>query len=190
MSALYRLSVEQYHDMVRKGVLKDGDRVELIEGLLVQKRTINPPHDFATQALRDLLGRLAGRAFSVRVQGPVTLQDGEPEPDISVVRGDLRHYLEQGRHPGPQDTALVIEVADTSLHLDETSGLRSYARASVPIYWIVNLVDRRVQVYTGPTGPTDEPTFGQRRDYAVSDEVPVILDGHEVGRIAVRDLLL
>jgi hypothetical protein len=60
----------------------------------------------------------------------------------------------------------------------------------VPVYWIVNLVDRRVQVYTDPTGPADEPTYRQRKDYAETDEVPVTLDGREVGRIPVRELLL
>src|SRR3954451_12395214 len=92
-TALYRLSVEQYHDMIRQGILKDGDPVELVEGVLVKKMTINPPHDFATQTLRDLLGPLAAPGFSVRVQGPVTTQDSEPEPDISVARGSRRHYL-------------------------------------------------------------------------------------------------
>ena len=58
-AALYRLSVDQYHDMIRQGILKDGDPVELVEGVLVQEMTINPPHDFATQTLRDVLGPLA-----------------------------------------------------------------------------------------------------------------------------------
>src|SRR5205823_1917874 len=99
-------------------------------------------------------------------------------------------YLEQDRHPGPRDTALVIEVAESSLHIDETAMLRACARARVPVYWIVNLVNRRVQVYTDPTGPAEEPAYGQRQDYPETYEVPVVLDGHEVGRIAVRDLLL
>ena len=188
-AALYRLSVEQYHDMIRQGILKDGDPVELVEGVLVLKMTKNPPQTFATQSLRDLLPRLLPPGWFVDDQEPVTTQDSEPEPDISVVRGDRRHYLEQDRHPGPQDTALVIEVSDSSLHVDETVKLRAYARASTPIYWIVNLVDGRVQVYTDPTGPADEPTYGQRLDFGPADQVPVLLDGQEVGRIRVGDLL-
>jgi Uma2 family endonuclease len=187
---LYRLSVEQYHEMIRQGILKDGDPVELVEGVLVMRMTKNPPHTFATQALRDLLPSLVRPNCFVNDQEPVTTQDSEPEPDIAVIRGERRQYLEQDRHPGPQDTALVIEVADSSLRLDVTVMLRAYARARVPVYWIVNLVDRRVQVCTDPTGPADEPTYGQRRDSSETEEVPVILDGREVGRIAVRDLLL
>jgi Uma2 family endonuclease len=189
-ATLYRLSVEQYHDMIRQGILKDGDPVELVEGVLVKKMTKNPPHRFATQTLRDLLPRLLPSGWFVDDQEPVTTEDSEPEPDVAVIRGERRHYLEQGRHPGPADTALLIEVADSSLHVDETAMLRAYARARVPVYWIVNLVDRRVQVYTDPSGPADDPTFSQRRDYSPTEEVPVVLDGHEVGRIAVRDLLL
>jgi Uma2 family endonuclease len=189
-TALYRLSVEQYHDMIRQGILKDGDPVELVEGVLVMKKTKNPSHCFATQTLRDLLHGLLPTGWFVDDQEPVTTQDSEPEPDIAVIRGQRRQYLEQDRHPGPRDTALVIEVADSSLHIDETAMLRAYARASVPVYWIVNLVDRRVQVYTAPTGPADPPTYGQRQDFGPAEEVPVVLDGHEAGRIAVSDLLL
>jgi Uma2 family endonuclease len=189
-AALYRLSVEQYHDMIRKGILKDGDRVELVEGVLVKKMTINPPHNFATQTLRDLLGPLAAPGFSVSVQGPVTTQDSEPEPDISVVRGDRRHYLEQGRHPGPDDTALIIEVSDSSLHVDETTMLRTYARARIAVYWIVNLVERRIQVYSDPTGPVDPPGYGRRQDFGPTDEVPVVLDGQEVGHVRVGERLV
>jgi Uma2 family endonuclease len=189
-TALYRLSVEQYHDMIRKGILKDGDPVELVEGILVMKMTKNPPHRFATQTLRDLLPGLVPPGWFVDDQEPVTTQDSEPEPDVAVIRGERRMYLEQGRHPGPSDTALVIEVAESSLHIDETVMLRAYARAGVPVYWLVNLIERRVQVYTDPTGPVDEPMYRTHQDYGETDEVPVRLDGHEVGRISVRDLLL
>ncbi len=189
-TALYRLSVEQYHDMIRQGILKDGDPVELVEGILVMKRTKNLPHRFATQTLRDLLLDLLPSGWFVDDQEPVTTLDSEPEPDIAVIRGERRQYLISDRHPGPEETALVVEVAESSLHMDETVLLRAYARARVPVYGIVNLVDRRVQVYTDPTGPADAPTYRQRRDYADTEEVPVILDGREVGRIAVRDLLL
>jgi Uma2 family endonuclease len=189
-TALYRLSVDQYHDMIRQGILKDGDTVELVEGVLVMKMAKDPPHTVARQTLRDLLPGLSPPGWFVDDQEPVTTQDSEPEPDVAVIRGDRRRYLAQDRHPGPQDTALVIEVADSSLHIDETVMLRAYARAGVPVYWIVNLVDRRVQVYTDPTGPADAPTYRQRRDYAETDAVPVTLDGRQIGRIAVRELLL
>lgn len=189
-SVLYRLSVEQYHDMLRKGILKDGDPVELIEGVLVQKMTKHQPHCFATQTLRDLLSAMTKPGFFVSDQDPVTSEDSEPEPDVWIARGTRRQYLEQNRHPGPRETPLVIEVADSSLEFDETNKLRANARAGFPIYWIVNLIDRRIQVYTNPTGPTEDPTYGHRQDFGLADAVAVVLDGREVGRIAVRELFL
>jgi Uma2 family endonuclease len=187
---LYRLSVEQYHAMIRHGILKSGDPIELIEGVLVQKMTKNPPHSFATQLLRDLLPRMVPPGWFVSDQEPVTTSDSEPEPDVTIVRGERRQYLEQDRHPGPADTALVIEVAESSLPGDRGPKGRVYARAAIPEYWIVNLVERRVEVYTDPTGPADEPGYRQERDFAADEEVPVTLDGQEVGRVRVGDLLL
>ncbi len=188
--AIYRLSVEQYHAMIREGILKDGDPVELVEGILVRKMTKHPPHRFATQALHELLIHLVPPGWFVDAQEPVTLDDGEPEPDVAVIRGNRRQYLEQDRHQGPAETALAVEVADSSLGFDQTHKARSYGRAGVPVYWIVNVIDRRVQVYTGPTGPADQPGYAHRQDFGPGEEVPVVLDGQEVGRVRVADLFL
>lgn len=95
----------------------------------------------------------------------------------------------QTRHPGPQEAALVVEVADATLRRDRTLKLRIYARASVPVYWIVNLIDRQIEVYTDPTGPAEQPSYGQHRDYGPADDAPLVLDGREVGRVAVREVL-
>jgi Uma2 family endonuclease len=188
---VYRLSVEQYHAMIRHGILKDDDPVELLEGILVQQMGKNPPHTFATQVLRDQLPPMmpAGHWF-VSDQEPVTVtDDSEPEPDVFVVRGSRRDYLAQDRHPAPDDMGLVIEVSDTTLATDRGTKRRVYASANVAEYWIVNLVDRRVEVYTDPSGPCDDPVYRQQRDHNPGDEVPVVLDGAEVGRIRVDDLL-
>jgi Uma2 family endonuclease len=175
--------------MARAGVLAEGEPVELLEGLLVRKMTIHPPHTFAVETLRDLLPPLLPRGWFANGQQPATTTDSEPEPDAYVARGERRAYVAEGRHPGPQDLALVVEVADASLRRDQTVKLRIYARAGVAVYWIVNLVDRRVEVYTDPTGPADEPLYRSRQDIGPDGEVPVVLDGREVGRIAVRDVL-
>jgi Uma2 family endonuclease len=188
---LYRLRVEQYHAMARAGILPSGAPVELLEGLLVAKMTKHTPHVFANQALRDLLPGLLPPGWFVQNQDPFTTTESEPEPDAVVCRGDRRRVLSTGRHPGPADTALVIEVSDSSLAVDRTVRHRLYARVAIPVYWIVNLVDRQIEVYTDPTGPgMDPPAYRQRQDYAADAEVPVVLDGREVGRLAVRDVLL
>lgn len=185
----FRLTVEQYHAMGRQGIFQGDDPVELLEGMLVQKMVKHPPHRFATQMLRELLHSLipTDRWF-VDDQEPVTTGDSEPEPDLTVVRGTRRQYLEADRHPGPADVCLVIEVADSTLSTDRGIKQRIYARGRVIQYWIANIVDHRIEVYTEPTGPDSAPIYRQRRDFAVGDEVPLLLDAVEVGRVRVADL--
>jgi Uma2 family endonuclease len=120
-------------------------------------------------------------------QEPITLADSEPEPDVTVIRGETRDYFD--RHPGPTDLALVVEVADTTLERDRPVKKRLYARAGLVIYWIINLSELLVEVYTEPSGPAEEPDYRERRDYGVDDSVPVVIEGREVGRIDVRELL-
>lgn len=119
-------------------------------------------------------------------QEPITTSDSEPEPDVVVVRGERRRYHD--RHPGPEDVALVVEIADTTLQRDRTIKKRLYARAGIPRYWIVNLVDRQIEAYAQPRGG-DEADYLDQQIYHISDEMPVTLGDGEVMRIAVRDLL-
>jgi Uma2 family endonuclease len=123
----------------------------------------------------------------VDAQEPITTESSEPEPDVVVVRGDRRLYRD--RHPGPGDLALVVEVADATLARDRGSKKRVYAQAGLPVYWIINFPERKVEVYTDPTGPAEELDYRSRQDYGPADEIPVVLEGREVGRIAVQELL-
>ncbi len=184
---IWRLSVEQYHDMIRADILTDEDPVELLEGWLVAKITKKPPHSVATGLTRDTLAARVPAGWSVDDQEPITLEDSESEPDVRVARGTRRQYLD--RHPGPADVALVVEVADTSLERDRGWKKQIYARARIPVYWIVNLIDRQVEVYTDPTGPADEPDYRQHREYGVGETLPLVIDGREVAPVAVAELL-
>ena len=85
--------------------------------------------------------------------------------------------------------ALLVEVSDSSLRQDQKTKKRLYARAAVPVYWILNLEDSRLEVYAEPSGPADEPDYRQHQDYGPDVAVPVVIDGREVGRLTVRDLL-
>ena len=184
---IWRLSVAQYHEMIRTGIVTEDDPVELLEGWLVQKMGKNPPHRLAKRLTREALERLVPPGWYVEEQEPVTTDDSEPEPDVSVVRGQPRQYLDH--HPGPQDVALLVEVSDATLGRDRGLKKRVYARARVPVYWIVNLPERRVEVYSDPSGPAEQPDYRQRQGYGEADEVPLVIDGREVGRIPVRELL-
>jgi len=184
---IWRLSVEQYHEMIRSGIIADDDPVELLEGWLVRKMGKNPPHRVTTHLLREAIERVLPGGWFVDTQEPVTTDDSEPEPDVSVVRGSRRQYL--NGHPHPKDVAFVVEVAESSLDRDETLKKRIYACAKVREYWVVNLSARAIEVYSEPAAGRREPHYRHRRDYAADESVPVVLDGKTVGRIAVRDVL-
>jgi Uma2 family endonuclease len=172
--------------MIEAGILTEDDPVELLEGWLVEKMPKNMPHRKAIRRLRLILERLAPVGWFVDAQEPITTTDSEPEPDLAVIRGDSEDY---SNHPGPQDLALVVEVSDSTLQRDRITKQRIYARAGVSVYWIVNLIDGQVEVYTDPSGPDEKPSYRQRQDYGPADQVPFLIDGREIGRIAVREVL-
>jgi hypothetical protein len=168
----YHFTVDQYHQMIAAGILTEDDGVELIEGEIVPKMARNPPHDSTLDKLED--------------QKAITLATGEPEPDVAVVLNPAGRY--DDHHPNPGEIAMVAEVADRSITIDQSIKLRAYARAKLPIYWIVNLVDRRVEVYTQPRGGKN-PTYRSRTDYAPGESVPVIIAGTPVGSVPVDAIL-
>jgi Uma2 family endonuclease len=149
--------------------------------------TKNPPHSAATAKALRHLSEVLPEGWSVDAQEPLTTADSEPEPDVAVIRGLREDYVD--RHPGPEDVGLVVEVAEASLDRDRGWKKRIYAAAGISVYWIVNLVDREVEVWTRPSGPGDRPDYGARDVYLPGDQVPVVLQGRPTGWIAVRDLL-
>jgi Uma2 family endonuclease len=172
--------------MIRLGILSDDDPVELLEGWLVYKMPKNPPHRATTKLTRNALEAIIPEDWYVDTQEPITLIDSEPEPDVVIVRGNTRDYLD--RHPGAQDIALIVEVSDTTLERDRTSKKRLYARAGIPVYWIINLPEQQIEVYTGPV-TLGEDTYQRRQDYQLSDKVPVSIAGQTITLLSVRDLL-
>jgi Uma2 family endonuclease len=185
-ASLNRFSVAQYQRMVEAGILTAADKVELLENYVVLKMAKNPPHDGTIDLVKEALAKLP-TGWMLRVQQTVVLTDSQPEPDFAVVRGNARSFL--ARHPTAADVGLLIEVADSSLLRDQRDKTRIYARAGIPIYWIINLVDRRVEVYTQPSGPTVAPAYGAFQTFQPGDSVPLVLDGATVGAVPVTDLL-
>lgn len=187
VAGLHRFSVKQYQKMIENGVITEDDDLELLEGYLVEKMSRNAPHDGGLDLMRDALYRLLPVDWWMRVQEGVALRDSVPEPDIAVVRGNARTYLK--RHPAPADVGVVMEISDSSLDNDRDDKTRIYARAGLPIYWIVNLVDRQVEVYEQPSGPTPNPCYASIQVFKPGDVVRFVLDGNVIGTIPVADLL-
>jgi len=183
-SPLYRLTLEQYEAMVASGVFTARDRFHLINGFLVSKMTQNDPDCTADELCGKALDRAIPAGWHVRSAKPIRLpgQLSKPEPDRTVARGDVRDYSQ--RAPGSADVALVVEISDTSLSEDRKLA-QVYAASGIPVYWIVNLVDRQVEVYTVPSSTG----YRSRVDFTAGQEVAVVIDGVETGQIAVTDLL-
>lgn len=183
---LYRFTVAQYHRMIHTGILTEDDRVELIEGLIVDKMPHNPPHDGTLTRIQRRLARQLSEDWLIRVQCAITIRKSEPEPDLAIVKGPEDVYFT--RHPGPRDIALLIEVADTTLEGDRQDKGRMYASARIPVYWIVNLNERQVEVYTEPKGGKS-PAYRLRTDHRLDAKVPLLIEGNEVGQVPVGELL-
>jgi len=146
-----------------------------------------PPHNTALGLLQDELDPHVPAGAILRNQSAITLTDSEPEPDLAIVRGSRRDFAR--RHPGADGTRLVIEIADASLTLDRTLKLKAYAKHSIPHYWIVNLADEQVEVYTDPTGLVAEPKYRNQQTYGDGESVPLILNGQPITQIPVADIL-
>jgi Uma2 family endonuclease len=185
-SPLYRMTVEQYEAMVASGAFSKTDRFHLINGYLVAKRTQKPPHVTADDLFGAELARIGpADRYYIRGAKPIRLpsRDSEPEPDRCVVRGTPRDY--EGRHPGPDDIAPVVQVADSSLAQDRKMAAEVYGPAGLPVYGVINLVHRQVEVYTDP-GPEG---YRSRVDFSGGQSVPIVIDGQPLGQVAVDDIL-
>lgn len=182
-SPLYRINVHEYERIIAARAIED-EGVELIDGYLVKKMGKNPPHSWSTKVLLKALERLLIAGWTWRLEQPVRIPEyDEPEPDIAIVRGSDNDY--KYRTPVPADVALLVEVSESTLDRDRGEKLSAYASGGIPVYWIVNLVDGQVEVYTGP-GPAG---YQSRHIFSPGDEVPVVIDGNELGRIGVVDIL-
>jgi Uma2 family endonuclease len=184
---VFRLSVEQYHQMIDRGVLTEDDPVELIEGVLVYKMPKKPKHGVVIRKLVRAIGSLVSTNYFIQIQDPITLRTSEPEPDIAVVRGEIEDYVDQ--NPGPEDVALLIEVSDATIRRDRGTKLRMYARAGIAVYWIVDLASRSVEVYTDPDPRSVKPTYINREVFGERSKIPVEIAGKVIGKIRVANLL-
>jgi len=185
----HRISVEEFHRMIDRGVFGNEPRVELIEGVIVEKMGKNPPHVLATDLIQYLLIQHLPQRYCFSMANPVTIEgrQSEPEPDAMVLRGNPRDYVGKDRTPG--DAALVVEVADSSYSYDRRTKWAVYAGAGVPVYWLLDLNRRGLEVHSEPIGEGLDATYRSSRIYLENEEAPLVLDGREVARFAVSEIL-
>jgi Uma2 family endonuclease len=164
--ARHQFTVDDLQQLVAAGVIDDDDRVELIEGDLIDMSPINEPHAQTVDTLNELLMPAVRRDARVRVQNPVRLSDlTMVEPDIAIVR--RQQY--RTSHPRPDDVLLLIEVADTTLSFDLTTKASLYARAGVPELWVADANARIVHRHRQP----EESTYRLVEQLGLGDTITI-----------------
>lgn len=183
----YRWTRRAYGRLIDEGILCEDDPVELLDGLLVVKEPQHTPHTTAIDLVSAVLRTAFGPGWLVRAQAPMAADRwSEPEPDVYVVPGAPRDYLPEH----PTRPALVVEVAHSSLRLDRTRKAAIYARAGVEDYWIVNLLDRVLEVHREPTRlDTPRLRWGYRSIETLGPAAIVTPLAAPTARISVADLL-
>lgn len=162
MAPHWKLSTREYHRMIAAGILQQGDRVELIEGELIDMAPIGYRHSGLSNALVELLGFPTRGRATTSVQNPIWLdQHTEPRPDFALLRYQADRY--QSRQANATDVLLLVEIADASLRYDRKVKAPLYALHGIPEYWIVDLPGRKIAVHREP-----DPVASR---YAAMDEV-------------------
>jgi Uma2 family endonuclease len=184
----YRLTVQQYLAMIVSGIIPHDAHVELLDGRIVDQMTKFAPHNYTARQLGLILKSLLRDPWLISEEKSVILgRNWRPEPDLTVIRGPNSRYRKVD--PNAKDIGIIIEVADSSYAVDRGEKWRAYAAARIPVYWIVNLNKGQIEVYTEPVGRAKNASYRELATFGIEEEVPVIIDGHEVGKITVKDIL-
>ena len=142
-------TVEEYHQLAEVGILKPTDRVELINGDIITMTPIKSPHAGMVNRLSRIMNNLLNGQATICPQNPITIRDNsEPEPNVVIA-----HYRDddyESNHPTPENIYLLIEVSDTTLEKDREVKHPLYASAGIPEYWIINLIDRQIEIHRQP----------------------------------------
>jgi Uma2 family endonuclease len=182
-----RWSRAEYEQMIAKGLFRPDDRLELLDGVLIVREPQHDRHALTIRRVDAALRPHFGTGWLLAMQLPLALDEmSEPEPDFSIVRGSLDE-LRQGH---PRHAALIVEVAESSLGIDRGRKATLYARAGIPDYWIVNLVDRTLEIHREPVAAPETAAgwhYAEVRSLGPGETVsPVAAPG---ARIPVADLL-
>ena len=180
-----RFTVDEYHRMIETGVLTEADRVELLEGWIVPQMVRRPRHDATIELVEAMLRRSMPAGFRLRLHSAITTVDSEPEPDLALVQGEPRDHV--NRHPVADEVGLVVEVADSSLERDRQKR-RIYARAHILHYWIVNLVDGQIEMYSQPTADGKDASYAHEVIVHEDESHDVEIAGTTF-RVDLKDLL-
>lgn len=188
--AVVDLTTPLFFAMIEAGLLPPDRRVFLWGGRLCEKMAKTVAHALTAYAIGEALRPLLGHDWLIWPENPIALDERHaPLPDVTVIRGPIDVYAHERRHPGPGDVGLIVEVGVSSLALDLTERAEKFARALVPCYWVADVAGRRIIEHADPEVVAGVGRYARVRPYAMGDEIPLVLDGRELGRLAVTALL-
>ena len=185
--ALYRFTAEQVMKMIATGIIADDEDVELWDGILY-KMTKGELHNQIVMLTADAMRAVTPRGRVSRPRGEEQLgwAYSLPEPDVTVVRGKLGVLTP--RPPDLERVALVVEVDHHTAHADGSVKYSRYAERRIPVYWLIKAKQQIVLVFDTPQGAGAEAHYARRQRYSGDAEIPIVLDGREVGRMAAAEL--
>ncbi|MEW4570604.1 Uma2 family endonuclease [Tautonia sp. JC769] len=178
------ITVAMFREMVRSGIVGEKEPVYLWKGRLARRKAPNRPHSIAVDRSRRALESVIPPGFHAQQGQAVAMrtEHSTPEPDLAVLRGRPDDFPND--FPTTADLSLVVEVADSSIAPDRDQA-GDFAREGIPAYWIVDLKGRRIEAHDSP----DHGTYQRTSTFSESNDIPVVIDGREVGRLRVLDLL-
>ncbi len=187
----YDLTIHLFSRMIESGIIPRDRRVFLRDGRLYEKMAKTRAHGFVGAAINRAVNRRLPDGWSLWPESTIVLNPtNAPLPDFALVRAaDPLDFAEPARYPDPADIGLLIEVAVTSLNDDLTTALEQYARALIPVYWVVDVLGRRILVHTEPRLADGLGEYARVETYRPGQSLPLVLDGQEVASIPVDELL-
>jgi Uma2 family endonuclease len=164
-----RFTVDEYYRMAEANILSEDDRVELLEGEIMQMTPIGSRHAACVDRLNMLLGSRCGQQAIVRVQNPIRLDEhSEPQPDVALLRFRPDFYAQA--HPRPEEVLLLVEVAETSTEFDRQVKVPLYAQAGISEVWLVDLAGECLTVYVKPSARVYEQVQRFERGETISPQ--------------------
>ena len=164
-----KFTIEEYHQLVDLGFFTENDRIELIRGEIIDMAPKRTPHSVCNSILFGELYKLLGDRANVRGQEPIVLpSNSEPEPDVVIAQKKADNYL--SAHPTAEDIILVVEISDSTLKYDREIKLPLYAEANINYYWIINLVDNYLEVYTNPFSDNKNVFYYKNKSIFLPDD--------------------
>jgi Uma2 family endonuclease len=181
------LGVDEYRQKAALGELGESSPEELLEGNIVRKERQSLRHEASLEVLQQLFKVMLPEGMHTRIQQPLDLAESRPEPDVAVVSNTLDNYAV--RHPTSKEIAMIVEVADASLLKDRRLKARIYSRAGILTYWLLNLMDSQLEVFTNPSGPVPMPGYQEHRVYRIEDRISLVIGLNDVGTIRIGNLI-